>query len=48
MTEKSIDGETKAWYSKRAMEVGLFFMPKNKLSGGGSCAHKNHIGMYRM
>ena len=32
------------------MEVGLFFMPKNarNLSGGGSCAHKNNIGMHRV
>lgn len=27
---------------------GLFFMPYFKNNGGGSCAHKNHIRMYRM
>ncbi len=39
----------------RMEAIGLFFMRKNreetqkqKIRGGGSCAYKNHTGMYRM
>ncbi len=54
--KKNIDGIKSLCYSeRREMRRSLFFMLKNKyrnykmnLSGGGSCAHKNHISMYRM
>ncbi len=54
--KKNIDGIESLCYSeRREMRRSLFFMLKNKyrnykmnVSGGGSCAYKNHIGMYRM
>lgn len=48
ISAKALTGAAGICYIRLAMEVGLFFMPKNKLSGGGSCAHKNHISMYGM
>lgn len=55
LREKKIDAGPFLCYSVRATEVGLFFyahfrgMKKHKKSsGGGSCAHENNFGMYRV